>query len=321
MVNTSGNDAAQYEDLEVIRMRYFYEFITPFVVKCSEEITVYNASKIAINRVAYDLGVFRKNLHILDTSGHQLEFHREIDTYTAEIPLNQEVTIIIEFPREQQLKPKRFKTIVLEYLREVDDYTNQSGDYSFIFDLDDAPRTYIGIRSLSNKFEFIKEPFIFGSDGTIFHPDNLWESDNVTIIESENSFYFNTRELIQGCKLYFKFDHELGKYHSWWFNSGIIIGIAAIIANSFALFNGRSNLVIPFAGLVNAYLLITKGWLFQNDMERVIKGFKINYDVWYVALILILLIEMVLSIIIPFFYLDSFNFTTNLSVQTTLNYP
>ena len=155
-----------------------------------------------------------------------LEFHSEIEDYfDPTIPL-QNFHIIIEFNSRPILQGE-YRTIILEYIREVNDYSDDSGEYRFNFNLDDSPRTYISIRSLSSKFVFVKEPLILATDAA-FRLENLWESESVTQTETENSIYFNSREFVDNCQFCLKFRHELSHYQRWWFNSGIVVGIVAV---------------------------------------------------------------------------------------------
>jgi len=95
----------------------------------------------------------------------------------------------------------------------------------------------------------------------------------------------------------------LGVYQKWWFNSGIIIGwITALLVPFCLVISGKNSIgtIIPLVGLVNAYLLIIKGWLFKNDMERVIRHHQNKlsdiftyYDIWYLVLIITLIIELI----------------------------
>jgi hypothetical protein len=301
------------DEIAIMRIRYFYEFQDPFLVFCSEETTIRNNSeKSEIESIAYNIGEFRNRLHIYDSDGKILEFHRSIkDGQDIEDARNSgaEHRIDIEFSDDKPLRPGEYRTIRLEYTREIDYYT-VDGYYVFFFNLDDAPRVYISIRTAKN-FHCERKILILPSDGKKFELRHLKEKDDVVEELFENSTNITIKRPIEDCQLLFAFYYDIGASLKNWLNLGAGFGVITIIIVAMLLYTepgGCLQTVIPFAGITNAFLLITRGWLFQNRMEQIEKGLClfndvcIPYDGLYVKLIWVLIIEIVLAVFCSYLF-------------------
>lgn len=299
------------DEIDIIRIRHFYEFQDPFLFLCSEETTIRNNSKKEdIRSIIYDIGEFRNRLHVYDSDGTILEFHRPgEDEEQVEDAENGETEqqIEIEFSNDNPLRPGEYRTIKLEYTREIKDYI-ENGYYVFFFNLDDAPRIYISIR-IAKTFHCDRKILILSSDGKEFDLEHLREKDDVIEESFENSTNITIKNPIENCQLLFAFNYDIGKSLKNWFNIGAGFGIITIIIVAVLLCTKPGDClqtVIPFAGIVNTFLLITKGWLFQNNMEKIDKGLClsknicISYDRLYVKLIWILIAEIVLAVVFAY---------------------
>jgi len=299
------------DELETVRIRYFYEFQDPFLVLCSEETTLRNNSDADIRSIFYDIGEFRTRLHIYDSDGKVLEFYRSADEVENSDDAEMEHQIDIEFPYDKPLRPGEYRTIKLEYIREIKNYNiERRGYYVFLFSLEDAPRTYISIRNAKD-FRCERKIRILSSDGEEFETKHLREKEEVTEEQFENSINIAVKSPIEQCKLIFAFNYDIDKSLKHWLNLGVGLGVTTIgiIVWLFVTQPGEClQTVIPFAGIVNAFLLIIKGWLFQNKMEKVDKGLClfddicISYGTLYICLIAILIIEIALAALLTYIF-------------------
>ncbi|MBT0732135.1 hypothetical protein KH990_01925 [Methanoculleus bourgensis] len=290
------------EDLYLLRKRLNHHFRTPFELECQEEVTFYNNTQTAIEGIYYPLEEFQKHLHIFDSNGASLEFYSNFYNDRTYEPYRGDRGIFIAFPENRHLAPQEVRTIRLEYLIVIPDYRGSDNFYRFIFNLDDSPRTYISFENPSS-FYFDAHLFIHGvsgkdKNGEIFSPENLKEFNHISIEKNNHSIYFHSGMLIEGCKLIFIFKHRLSYNQIGWYTIGAIFGVSAIIALSYVLYAYPQlslTVVLPVAAVVNTYLLITKGWLFQTGMDKIMRSIRLtekhdlNIDLLYGAIIIVLI--------------------------------
>lgn len=311
--------------LSVVRIRYFYDFKTPFIINCKKEVLIYNGTGESVDTIIFPLGGFRKHLHIYDSTYTKLEFHKETTDYFGERERTEDFSIIIELPRDKPIPPQGFQTLEFEYIEDPEDYTKKN--YSFTFSLEESPRTYISITSKSDKVRLIRHIKVHSTDGSKFYINDLTERNDISVYLTHSSLYFEAKKIIPNCNFVFTFRYELEKHQKRWISLGIFLGIVAVILNIFLLVFNSSliySVIIPFAALVNTFLLITKGWIFQNDMERVVYGRGgVTYDTYYVLLIILLTIEMIfgfiMTTIVPHIDFNS-SFSFNIFTDNLTNY-
>jgi hypothetical protein len=70
------NESICVGELEILRVRYYYDFKTSFFFDCRKEILFYNSTETPILNIEFDLGEFLENLHVLDSNRISLEFHK-----------------------------------------------------------------------------------------------------------------------------------------------------------------------------------------------------------------------------------------------------
>ncbi|MFA5237792.1 MAG: hypothetical protein WC362_08070, partial [Methanoregula sp.] len=215
VVNPQQNDCNA--SLNIVRIRYFYEFKTPFCLNCKKEVLFYNTSDSSTEKIEFDLGGFRKHLHIYDSNNKSLEFHKKIEEYSSSAP-QEDISVIIEIP--SKIKSHKYGTVVFDYIEEISNYNEPNMHYSiFEFNLSESPRTYISINS-HTRFKLIKHYFIKDTAGSLFLPEELDESDDVQIEPNDFSVYLIAGRKIDGCSVLFAFRYELEKYQQMWLNLG-----------------------------------------------------------------------------------------------------
>lgn len=282
--------------LDVLRVRYYYDFKTSFFFDCKKEILFYNSSETTFSSIEFDLGEFLENLHIYDSDKKSLEFHKNISEYTGNNECQDDTIIVIDLPQDRQINPREYRTIEFSYIRTVEDYVKNVKYFNFAFDLSESYRTYITIHSFS-KFKMIKHYFIQGSDDSLFSFDDLNEIEDITVYSDDSSVTLSSGRTIPDCYALFAFRYDIQKTQRWWLRLGVALGTITFFVDLGVLILDPSriwNIIIPSVGLVNAFLLIIKGWLFQNDMERILGD---KYDIIYVLLISALILLVVLTFI------------------------
>jgi hypothetical protein len=297
-------------DLRIIRVRYYYEFKTAFLVNCKKEVLFFNNSEEPIKSIEFDLGEFLEHLHIFDSDKTSLEFHKQQSDYlSSEDRTNDDDnSIVIDLPVDCPINPYEFRTLEFCFTDQVEDYVKKNRDFIFVFDLNESYKTYISINSFS-KFKLIKHYFIESNNPTLpqeqrlFYPDELDESEDIKYETTSSSIYTHVGKKIPDCNGLFLFSYDLDYHQKCWLKLGVGLGIITLIFNAALLFlitdpGSLMNAILSSMGLVNAFLLIVKGWLFENDMEKVL---KYNYDYIYVVLIVLLISEAIIAFVITAF--------------------
>lgn len=298
----SNGNGVDHECLHVLRQRYDQYFRTPFVVECREEITFYNNTQTDIQVISYPLAENRKKLHIFDSNGDLLEFYRDF------LGDGDKQGVFIAFFRGRHLAPQEIRTIRIEYEWVIEEY---QGDYFFYtFNLGHSRGTYVSFEYPSS-FYFDIHLFIRGHDNAtntdeFFLLMDLEEfHDYVSVKRYEHSLDFHSTTRVENCELMVFFKHKLTYSQMGWYTLGAFLGGFAVVALSCVLYaypNLSLPIVLPVATLVNGYLLVTKGWLFEPDMEKITGAIKITdkleftIDSLYIMIIVLLIVIIGLAI-------------------------
>lgn len=310
-------------NLIVDRIRDYYYFESPFKIQCSEEITFCNDGK-KIESLIYDLGGFKSHLHILDSNGERIEFHSvdesQIENLFRGIPENERKNhhfIIIDFPKNRALEPEEYRTIRMEYLKEI---TSKELSYSgfddwgyFNIPLDKSNSIYLYAKKPEKYLCKSKFQIIFEDDTRtqIFDITDLDEFENIILEDEDNYAHIAFLEPIKNCILRYSFSCGIFPLQKIWFDFGAYVGYisAVLIVLLFAVNPDMGIKVgVPLGAAIIAFLTVTKGWLFTKDMDRIVnvmllrEGRKITYDeIYLVSIALIFTILITLALVIIFF--------------------
>ena len=322
----SNNDSP----IDVIRCRYFFEFVSPFKINCIDEWTLFHNSSVddEIEAIDLDSSEFKLNLQILDSDQTLLEFHASESKYFGDtegdipdpIPGQSQVhfdsetqsyPIVIDFPHGRPIRPGEYRTIRLTYAREVPYYSSKTVGGKITIPLDNSLRTYITLRQ-TETYCFQNIFLIQAQDGSAFEIQYLAERDQIQILDNyqQDSITILVKTPIPDCNLDISFSYEVHSDQKRWFDLGVILGISTAILYPFiyvhdAFFSPVGG--IPILLAVITYLTVTKGWLFMKDVDKVSDigstriGGAINYNNSYIFLIGALFIEMFLSMILALF--------------------
>lgn len=318
------------DDISLTRNKIYFEFVSPFLIICKEEISIYNDGNYK-KFIYHKLAEHRDDLIIYDSDGQKLEYHSPIEAYfinrnadnsleetTPEIDDSQDFFIIIDFPRKKLLEPKKIRRITLAYKKFFPAYQKNALTLKFV--LNQSAHAYILIQK-PDLYIWLVHSEIISTDNenhqeSVFSPADLDENDYLYITDTE-SIQQNSKidvkcyALIENCSIRFKIRFRLTQWQRWWYRSGFVVGIVGVITGGCFLFTNKKemlSLVLQVSGISFAYLTIIKGWVFTKDLEKIedfieeiklpFKSEKINipYDAVYLVLIALLLAELILGV-------------------------
>mgnify|MGYP001301526998 CR=1 FL=1 len=286
-------------NISIDRIRHYYHFDTPFLIRCIEEITLFNDGR-EIQSIVYDIEEFKSNLKIIDNNGDFLEFHSaEAEDFETDSTDQNELLIVIDFPNNRPLFPEEHRTIKFEYIKQVENYCEGMGEQLKIpLDYSDSVYVYLSkVEKYDCNFLFKIEP----TDGAPFDIDNLFERDSLRILNTEDYIEISAQH-VEDCSLLIYFSHSLPKRLTRWFNIGGWIGVITVISlGIFWAIDSQNWLKFAPASIAAciAFIMIIRGWLFIKDMDKfdqiLIKSFKLRYNDVYLAIIILLFIELILG--------------------------
>jgi hypothetical protein len=285
------------------RYRGFITFLSPKKIKVIEEILLFN-NGYDVKYLVYDISGYLQQLYVYDSDERKLEFHKFSDRGSNKY------LIKIEFPNERLLKFQEYRTIALHYYIEVPSESRYRGALSVPLDIAD---------SLYIHFEKPKEyntAFLFFKRDSYNDISFLNESD-IELDKDETQFKVQIRgKNIERSKfLDIIFIPELREEQENWFKIGIVIGETSSILILFELIqliklNNVSiqdiSIIIPLGVSAITSMTVIKGWIFTKDMDWILRDINdkggidswFTYDRIYIALILIITIEIVFTIIL-----------------------
>jgi hypothetical protein len=301
------------------RYRTLIVFLSPRKMKCIEEILLHNSGD-QVDHIIFDLEAFKQQLYVYDSDDKKLEFH----SFTSPRDPS-EYLIKIKFPSEKLLKTDDYRTIALHYYIEVPTDSNYKAGYSIPLDIADS--TYI---HFDKPKEFHVNLNFFKGDWHRNYTYLTNNDDQLKIKETEFKVQIIGKKRDDIKELAIIIIPELREDQKNWFNLGIAIGELSAISILFELieifhtgdkFLNFIPAIIPLAASAIASLIIIKGWIFVKDMDSILREvdttenfpFHINnfyipfhipfegeftYDRVYIALILIIMIEIVTTIIL-----------------------
>jgi len=302
------SESSDQEQIKVIRIRHFFEFDTPLILKRAEEITFCNDSDIELKNIIYNAREFLPHLNVYDSNGEQLIFHGDPDDCESVInegsnvndeagEIRAEFPIIIEFPKDHGVAPTEFRTITLKYINDFG--LDWDKKLSFIeLPMGLSQNFYLYIKRLD---EYVTEisPFIESkkedepNESEYFLLDDMREHNFVFIEDTPTYFRLSSAVPIPNCNLIISISYEMTFENVLWFNGGIAIGLGSFITNLFMIVSDAKTFlacIITLGALSNTYLILTRGWIFtKNPVEKVL---IIPYTSIYFLLILSIFLEV-----------------------------
>jgi hypothetical protein len=299
------------EQIKIIRIRHFFEFDTPLILKRSEEITFCNEGDIELTNVIYYAREFLPHLNVYDSNGEQLIFHGEINDSDEEVvggggttdpseETSTELPIIIEFPKNRGVAPTEFRTITLKYINDFG--LDKNNRISFIeLPVGFSQNFYLYIKRLDEYITKI-DSFIGAkkesdpNDTDYFLLDELREHNFVSTEDTPTYFRMSSAVPIPNCNLIIIISYEMTFPNVLWFNGGVIVGMGVLMVNLVMMDSDIKNFlpcIITLGALSNTYLILTRGWIFtKNPVERILFS---DYSSIYFLLILCIFIEVFLA--------------------------
>lgn len=294
--------------LKIERVRTFFEFENPSMMKVIEEITLFNNGP-STPYFPYKLDKFRVCLQFFDSSGENLAFHsfQHLRPYK-----NYQNLISVRFPKGNPFGEKEYRLIKLEYITSVPESTLKAANISVT--LIENASMYSIIKECEG-YEFtVYHEFSFENEGLTAAMKKLNSNTCIELNESlkkllildvdtnkQSSFFemqCNSDDAING-KILIKLKHEIPKSFHNWYSLGLIFGTLTFLFIFFGYglssSNNPSNINCYFvlASASVSFLVVLKGWVFQKKMDIGLK----TYDEIY-RFIIFLIIAEVLYIIL-----------------------
>ena len=335
-------------DFRIHRIRNSYEFENPFLMKCIEEITLINTSDRELRLISYEIDGFRPKLEVKNSNGENLIFYDSENTpydYLSEsvvrqiaqldddspeilennVPHDENHSIIIKF--KENLQPHKITTVFLEYIKEFDPL--EPSIETIDIPLQSSDTRYVSIR-IAKDYVSQLNCIIFDNQGNINQYPIPYENDWISIRKSESFFHIILYYQEPNELLKIGIEQSLKPRDRNWFDAGLAIGLIALITNPIYAVFGK-NTIIPLIVSINTiaitYLIVTKGWIFTKDLEKVVTmcqstPYRIDYPKYYLYMIILLFVEIVgillLSILSPIVsILPSLVVTIQMSIIST----
>lgn len=308
----------ELKDIHIHRIRNSYEFENPFLMKCVEEITFINTSDRSIDSICYEIDGFRPKLEVKDSNGDNLIFYDSNNTpddYLVEsliriihsnrgeseitddsIPHDENHSIIIRF--KESIPPKEIAVVFLEYIKEFD--PSEPSVETIDVHLQSSDTRYVSIRIAKDYLSQLK-CFLFDNQGNIDQYPIPYENNWLSIRKSENFYHIILYHQESYELLKIGIEHSLKPRDKQWFDSGLLFGSIAFITNAIFVIC-RNITYLPLIVSINTiaitYLIVTKGWIFTKDLEKVVTmcqntRYRFDYPKLYLILIILLFAEMI----------------------------
>lgn len=299
--------------LNIGRRRYFYKFVTPFVIKVEEEITVFNDKVIeSLTKIVLPLTEFQPFLHIYDSDGEMLEF----SGYQRE-----EGTIVVYFPNNKPILPLSYRTLKMCYI--IQFYPEEEKDTI----IHDEKREYELFGSIlrSDKVEASLTVPLSKNSLTYIFIEYSMENYNKTV----DLYVLDENSIDQSSSIITNFDdgatfthitadkdpkennliilvaHEIPKFVYNWSAIGLIIGTVTAIAMPLLYIFKHDDgtflsIIVAWAIFTITALTIIKGWLFtktwNNEILKIEDWYYRVISIWIIIITVLILAQNSLMI-------------------------
>ena len=277
-------DACQNSQIIVDRVRHFLEFQTPSLLKAAEEITLFNRGE-ELSSIEYTLDSFRTCLRIFDSNGTPLEFHSVSNSKYQ--PISFPNNISIDFPMGNPFGKSTFRTIKVEYIVSSDRRELLSTEVCIA--LYPAAKTYVFLKQC-HSYEFNIHYYLVDDNEIELNYSRVNVDKKPTFCEmsiksKDEEYNF----------LIIVVDHKIPSSLLNWYNSGILFGLIAILGGALAVVLNPDSIAYSIVSMSIAisFMIIIKGWIFQEEMDKVL----VKYDKLYLVLIYILIISLSILIL------------------------
>ena len=304
------------------RIRYFYKFETPTTISVTQEITFHNnTDDKTLSRIIFDLKYFRPFLHIYDTDRTLLEY------YGISSTKEHSNLVVIFFPRDKKIYPNEFRTISIEYYKELEtngipdkclsdiqnercntndlirhDEHNEYSSYGEELPLDpnfSHNKVYISSKLHNNAttYVFIKkcEGYVFNYTYWVKGVENKRVKNNLKIDESKTFLHIGSESVIFNNTLFIEINHDIHKTLSGdifsWNNIGLYMGGIALITVLIMDLKNPANIIysIALVTIVISTMVFIKEWLLLKNLDT----HKLDmYDYYYRVIIILLFAEI-----------------------------
>jgi len=264
------------ENIEVYKVRTYFEFKSPYLMKTVEEITLLNRGHEATEFTYTNLDNSGSGLHInyktcwrfYDNDGSLLEYH------------NNSNQIVVYFPREKSFRHGYFRTIKSEYISFIQQDENLSIYIQVYFQKD----------SLVEIIMTDCDDYRLSVDYFISSPTPL-DYNVYPKVGKPNTFFMIKYDLKQKSDGYIKLkiNHKIPNSVLGWYQIGAVFGILLAIYLPFSCFlDSDFSHLITISSIGISLLVIIRSWIFKNQEG----GTLVQFDRWYRVLVSILIFEL-----------------------------
>jgi len=303
------------DNVTITRFRNYFEFETPQRVNRTEEVTLFNCGAKA-SSLLFLVNEFKPHLRIFDSTGEELQFHglpQKITGSEEDLRILNEkygpYKVVIDFPQDKPIESNCFRTFTLKSQTEI---PVSPGKVSGLeVSLGNAEHTYTYVKKLE-QYEMrivaivqtdTDQRYSLGVNG---EDTGSYEISGVKFEVSETETYYSiiARGRKEDWKISLLIEYVLHRENRLWFNTGICLASMTFFGNLLLLYwNPEQCLTMLTAvnGIIITYLLITKGWLFESNLDKTV-GLNIfnryfQYTRVYVIFIVLLFIEILIAIL------------------------
>lgn len=328
-LNRIEEDQPSLDDfnVQVERVRTFFEFENTSLMKVTEEIILFNKGKDRTN-IPYDLETYRTALRIHDFDGADLVFH----SY-EQVRFNSQYQslIAIELPSSKPLLTNEYRLIKLQYTIGIPQTKMREANIK------------VGLYKNSSMYSFLKECegyefkisySLHDISGTKLASGEELRSKFGIETKKQPSFFemrYNSKEPLEGYVLLTVW-HKIPKSLLVWYRIGIYFGIISPtfiffdywwnqVGTNSEILGSNINCYFVLSSITISFLTILKGWIFQKKMDRDL----LKYDRRYRRIIIFIIFEVLfivlhnaglikylelrlVSLVLPFFNIFIFYF-------------
>lgn len=270
--------------IELYRHKFFYEFITPSLLKVSEEITLLNTGEDTTNvSLEYPLANYLSYLNIYDSNGCKLEYFQKNDDGNDKYPKN----IVINLSRDKIFFKNDYRTIKLEYTGNVTDIKLLAVEIDVTLLSNVSIHLYI---QECNHYELDLNYSIMDEN------DNKIEKKEI-YIRTENRFFELYSSAVQSNneKILIRIEHKIPNSILNWYKLGLAFsGIISVLIPLLYHFNaGSINVYIAIDSITMSVLIVIKGWINQKEVIRLLGFYDKLY--WFCAILIIIEIFLLVT--------------------------
>lgn len=276
--------------ISIVRVRTFFEFESPSLMRTIEEITLFNETADT-KFITYYLDKYRSALHIYDSDGRVLEFRSynidNVDDPVFDSSCGFSNLIEVIFPEGNPLRKDSYRTIKLEYITRV--RPNDLLETELYISLYKNASVYSFIKECEG-YEFTVHYSLFDNDGNKLDMKNIKSKRGSSFFE----ICYKLISIDDGYILV-KLKHKMPDSISSWYQIGLLFGLFSSFFIALAYISEPSNINYYFilASITISFLVIIKGWVFQKKMDRDL----VLYDLRYRTIVSIIILEVLFMIL------------------------